>query len=318
MLAPICLFTYNRLEETKHTVEALKNNYLAKESDLFIFSDGPKHKNGISKIEDVREYIKRIDGFKSVTIIESKENKGLANSIIGGVTHIINKYEKVIVLEDDLITSPNFLDFMNQALDFYNNIENIQSINGFSLKINTSPINGDIYFQLRPFPWGWATWKKYWDVSIFNIDKIKKIIEDNFKILKIYNDVCGNDMETMLKASISGKNNSWYVRWVFDHFINKRYSVFPIYSKVQNIGFADNATHCTGINIYRSENDLKNERTFDLVSFHKNDKIFNNEFLKYFKKSYKFYYRIRLLRNIHGRKQIKDEIYLKILSKYFL
>ncbi|MGS0525317.1 hypothetical protein ACU8V7_09110 [Zobellia nedashkovskayae] len=138
MFAPICLFTYNRLSETRQTVEALQKNYLAKDSNLFIFSDGPKNESSSHKVNAVREYLKSIDGFKSITIYESIENKGLANSIISGVTQVIEKYGKVIVVEDDLVLSENFLSFMNKSLTYYKTIPKVFSISGFCLKI-TAP-----------------------------------------------------------------------------------------------------------------------------------------------------------------------------------
>ena len=118
-LAPIVIFVYNRPNHTRQTVEALRKNELANESELFIYADAPKNENAVVKVNEVREYIKSVDGFKKVTIIHREKNWGLANSIIDGVTKIVNEYGKIIVLEDDLITSPNFLSFTNQALDFY-------------------------------------------------------------------------------------------------------------------------------------------------------------------------------------------------------
>jgi GT2 family glycosyltransferase len=97
-LAPICLFTYNRLAETELTVMALKNNYLAEYSDLIIFSDSAKSEEQVQSVLEIRRFIKEITGFKTVQIIESKVNKGLANSIISGVNQIFKEYEKVIVI----------------------------------------------------------------------------------------------------------------------------------------------------------------------------------------------------------------------------
>mgnify|MGYP006309741777 CR=1 FL=1 len=118
-LAPIVLFVYNRPEHTKRTIKALKNNKLAQESELFIFSDGEKSSNDYQNVKKVRKIINNIIGFKNIKVFESEINKGLADSVIDGVTKIINDYEKVIVLEDDLITSKNFLSYMNRALNFY-------------------------------------------------------------------------------------------------------------------------------------------------------------------------------------------------------
>ena len=119
------MFTYNRPHHTFKTVEALKNNFLASESRLFIFSDGPKNNNSVLGVEKVRTYLKKIDGFKSIKIIERKKNLGLATSIIEGVTKIINEFGKIIVIEDDLVTSPFFLNYMNDALTIYKNDDQV-------------------------------------------------------------------------------------------------------------------------------------------------------------------------------------------------
>lgn len=242
MLAPICLFTYNRLEETKHTVEALKNNYLANKVDLFIFSDGPKSENEISKIEGVREYIKRIDGFRSVTIIESKENKGLANSIIDGVTEIINKFGKIIVLEDDLVTSTNFLDFMNQALDFYQTNNLVHSISGYSPNLkSTKNLEFDNYFARRASSWGWATWKDRWEKTDWEVKDLNKF---RYNPLQRYRfNRGGSDLSRMLINQQNGKIDSWAIRWCYAQFKDKQLTVFPKISKVNNIGIGKNSTH---------------------------------------------------------------------------
>lgn len=306
MLAPICLFTYNRLSETQQTVAALQRNYLAAESELFVFSDGPKNEDGKIKVEVVREYIHSISGFKSVEIFESPLNKGLANSIIDGVSQIIEKYGKVIVLEDDLISTSNFLIFMNKALDFYIDEKNIQSVNGYSLSLKDK--KEDVYFQIRPFPWGWATWKDSWDPQIFNKEDLKREIESNESILKQFNKVCGNDISKMLLDSINNKNDSWYVRWTFDHFRNNKYSVYPSYSFIQNIGHNDLGTHCKGINSYRAILVDNKKIVYNFIRFHLPNKRLSNEFLNYFSIRYKLFFRIKLLTSKVGRKNLIKEI----------
>lgn len=310
MLAPICLFTYNRLDETRQTVEALKLNFLASSSELFIFSDGSKNEANDVKVKEVREYLRSVSGFKNITIKESSENKGLANSIINGVSQIIKEYGKVIVLEDDLISSPNFLNFMNQALDFYQNDEKIKSVNGYSLFLKTK--TDENYFQIRPFPWGWATWEDRWDEGIFDKKKLIKLISEDKSILKKFNIACGDDISKMLVYSISNKNDSWYVRWTFDHFRNNKYSLFPQYSFIKNIGHSTNGTHCKGINTYFSmpENDQKIE--FDFLDFQVPNKKLHKKFLRYFTLKHKLKVRIGLLRSVDGRRLLIDEFKFKI------
>lgn len=315
MYAPICLFTYNRLKETKQTIDSLKNNYLAMESELFIFSDGPRNEMVKSKVDKLREYLRTISGFKAVSIIESTENKGLANSIISGVTQVINKYGKVIVLEDDLITTANFLNFLNQALDFYKNDINIQSVNGFALDISSTGNKGDVYFQKRPFSWGWATWSDRWNPNIFNKEMIKSEINLNVSVLKKFKKACGDDIVTMLLNSLNEKNDSWYVRWVYNHFKNKRYSVYPRYSLVENIGFGDSGTHCKNINSYIYKLDNRNKLEFSITKFKEPEKSIDKAFLFNFSLYNKVLIRLKLLKTMKGRKQLISEIKSKINIK---
>ena len=184
MNAPIALIVYNRLTNTKETVNALSKNMLAKESDLTIFSDGPKADKDIEKVNEVRNYLKTITGFKSITIIESAVNKGLAASIISGVTEIVNKYTRIIVLEDDLVTSPYFLTYMNDALEMYENEEKVASIHGFIYPVKKEL--PETFFIKGADCWGWATWKRAWD--LFESDGLKLLNElKNRKLTKEFN-----------------------------------------------------------------------------------------------------------------------------------
>ena len=310
MFAPICIFTYNRLNETILTINALKNNYLAPNSELFIFSDGPKNLNEINKVEEVREFIKSITGFKAVQIMESSENMGLASSVINGVTNILMNYESVIVLEDDLVCSPNFLNFMNKALVFYQKNPIIQSINGFSFALTYT--KSEVYFQSRTGSWGWATWKDRWNTKIFDKEIIKSQIKDDPKIIKQFKKHSGADLPKMLKKTLTGKNDSWYIFWAFDHFIKKTYSVFPIYSFVTNIGFNVNSTHCKGINSYKSI-PVNNEKTeFNFPVFQLSEQKTTRAFLDYFTRLNKIIFRFKLLKSHIGRVQVLNELNMKL------
>jgi hypothetical protein len=244
-LSPIILFVYNRPWHTEQTLEALKKNELADKSELFIFSDGPKVDND-ENVRKVREHIKAVDGFRSVTIIEREKNLGLANSVIAGVTEIVNKFGKVIVLEDDLITSKYFLKFMNEALSVYKNRNDIFSVTGYNYpsSIFTIPFyyKKSVFLNYRPMPWGWGTWREKWekvdwDVNDYNIFKKDKPAQ------KLFNRG-GEDLTNMLSAQIEGRIDSWYIRWCFAHFKNGRFSVSPVKSYVDNIGFDDTGVHC--------------------------------------------------------------------------
>lgn len=306
MNAPICLFTYNRLKELEKTIDGLKSNYLSNESELFIFSDQAKNIQNQVRVNAVRQYLKSITGFKSIQIIESKENKGLAKSIIDGVTYILDRYEKVIVLEDDLISSPNFLNFMNQALNFYQTDQNIQSISGFSLALENK--EKEVYFQTRPGSWGWASWRDRWNLEIFDKEEIKEKLNSDSSLLKKFKIKCGADISKMLLDSIHNRNDSWYVCWAFDHYMKNHYSVFPAYSYVQNIGFGNEGTHCQGINSHFSVLVDQQKTTTFFSDFQIPEHKIDSQFLHYFSFEYKLMFRIKLLKTKNGRHQIVEEI----------
>jgi hypothetical protein len=299
--APVCLFTYKRLQETKQTVESLQRNFLANESELFIFSDGPKSDRDRDQVNQVREYIKSISGFKNITVFESSENKGLANSIIAGVTQIIERYGKAIVLEDDLITSLNFLIYMNKALDFYKTNPKVFSIAGYTVPIKKIA-EEDIYFTQRASSWGWATWKNCWekiDWEIKNFDKLKK--DSNFR--RAFNKM-GSDMYKMLNAQMSGRINSWAIRWCYNQFQMGQYTVFPTISKVLNIGTSADATHTKVYpERFYTVLDISGNKNFTFT-----DKIeLNPHYIKQFLNPFRFSTRLKykLLNLLLANKKIK-------------
>lgn len=240
ILAPIALFVYDRPDHTKEVVLALQKNELASESELFIFSDGAKNEAGKAKIEKVRNYIKQISGFKKITIKEQEVNLGLANSIIAGVTNIVNTFGKIIVLEDDLVTSPFFLRHMNDALDFYENEERVISVHGYMYPIKTSL--PETFFIKGADCWGWATWKRGWE--LFERDGQKLLTElKNKKLNKRFDFDNSYNYTQMLEGQISGRNTSWAVRWYASAFLQNKLTLYPGKTLIQNIGLTD-GTHC--------------------------------------------------------------------------
>jgi GT2 family glycosyltransferase len=163
-LAPIILFVYNRSEHTRQTVEYFSKNSLAESSKLFIFSDGPKNEKDKQKVSEVRKYLKSIQSFSEIKIVEREKNLGLANSVISGVNQIFKSYDKAIVLEDDIISSPSFLSFMNDALDFYKEDKRIFSVSGYPYPVKIpDSYSKDVFIAHRASSWGWGTWKDRWE-----------------------------------------------------------------------------------------------------------------------------------------------------------
>lgn len=241
-LAPLVLFTYNRLKETKQVIEKIIELELFNQTDIYIYSDGFKNEEAKENVEKVREYLKTLNIYKNIKIIYSDKNKGLATSIIEGVTELINKYDKVIVLEDDLLVSKDFLLYMNKALNVYENREDIWSISGYAPNVEIpNEYKEDIYLTLRGCSWGWATWKNRWDLVDWNI-KDFKMLKSSKKMKNNFN-TSGNDMFKMLELQYLGKINSWAIRWCYSQYKEKKYTIYPIVSKIKNIGFGEDATH---------------------------------------------------------------------------
>jgi hypothetical protein len=245
--APIVLFVYNRPWHTRQTFESLKKNKLAQESELFIYSDGPRNKQDAEKVNNVREYLSNINGFKKISIIERKKNFGLANSIIDGVTRVVNENGKVIVLEDDLITSSFFIRYMNEALEKYENNDVVMQISGhmFPVEINT---NEDAFFLPFTTTWGWGTWKRAWNKLDLSSKYYEKLKSDR-KLRYLFNLNGAYDYYQLLKDRYIGKNNSWGILWYVTVFFNKGIVLFPSQTLVNQIGFDGSGRHCGNVEI---------------------------------------------------------------------
>lgn len=245
MLAPVVLFVYNRLDHTTRVLETLAKNTLAKDTELYVFSDAAKSENGLEKVNAVREYIRRMDwheNFRNVTIVEAEKNKGLAKSVIGGVSEIIEKYGKVIVIEDDLVLSPYFLSYMNDALDYYEEDEKIWAISGYSFPMRSlKNYDHDIFYSYRGCSWGWATWKDRWSTVDWNVNDYAELL-NNTERQKLFNRG-GNDLVNMLRLQMEGKIDSWAIRWVYAQSKQDMYTVYPKYSYLGNGGCDGSGTH---------------------------------------------------------------------------
>ena len=243
--APIIIFVYNRADHFIETYNALVACKEAKESELFIFSDGAKNDAGKDKVNEVRAAvaaIKDAGDFKSVTVTESPVNKGLAASVIAGVTQVINKYGKAIVVEDDCKVSPFFLGYMNQALDYYESNKKIGSIAGYTPMIDL-PANysKDVFAAYRSCSWTWATWKDRWG----DVDWELKDMKDFYNSPKLISrlNANGSDRFMRLYRQTKGNGSSWSVRFGAHLVKNNLLTVYPRYSYNSNIGCDESGVH---------------------------------------------------------------------------
>ncbi len=240
--APVALFVYNRPWHTRQTIEALLTNFEAMETPLYVFSDAPKDVAASKTVGEVRSFLREITGFKSLSIIERENNFGLARSIIDGVSRMCEQYGRVIVLEDDLVTSPYFLKFMNEGLEKYRDEQRVISIHGYVYPIEQ--VLPETFFLKGADCWGWATWKRGW--NLFDPDGQKLLDELKRRKLTRQFDFDGSYPYTkMLQDQIAGKNNSWAIRWYASAFLKDKLTLYPGRSLVHNIGADGSGTHCS-------------------------------------------------------------------------
>ncbi len=237
--APIAMFVFKRPEHTRLVLESLQENPEFSESPLFIYCDGARNESESSEVEAVRKLVREWPHPNKV-LIENDKNKGLANSIIQGVTEVVNKFGRIIVVEDDLVTSPFFLKYMNDALEFYKEKRNVISIHGYAFPIEGLP---ESYFIKGASCWGWATWARGWDLFESDGTKLYKKLKEKNLFYRF--DINGNyPYKKMLKDQISGKNNSWAIRWYASALIEEMLTLHPGRSLVANIGVDGSGAHC--------------------------------------------------------------------------
>jgi len=250
-LAPILIFTYNRPQHTRRMLQALESADLAKYSDVFIYSDGAKNANSIESVNKVRAIIAEPWQFKNIKIIERERNLGLAQNVISGVTEVISKYGKVIVLEDDLQISKVGLRYFNDALDVYEKEEKVMEISGYMYPVKDAAKLPETFFFRVANSWGWATWERAWKKYNPNIDELITDF-DKEKIKRFSIDHTENFWK-QVKEYKAGKINSWAIRWYLTLFNNNGLALYPRQSMIQNMGTDGSGTHSDADTMYHVE-----------------------------------------------------------------
>lgn len=243
--APIVLFTYNRLNHTKKTVDALRKNELASKTELYVFSDAPKIEKDKKAVQEVRNYLETIKGFKKIHIIKRDKNYGVANNLIEGITRVVNKKEKVIMVEDDDLVTKYFLNYMNDALNLYKNEKKVGAICGFTPYFKSEM--PETFFLNFFNSWSWGIWKDRWILFEKDGKKLLSEIQKN-KLDESFNVNNTYPFIRMLKNQIKGFNDSWAIRLYASLFLSKKLILYPKKSLVENIGFDNTGIHCEGKN----------------------------------------------------------------------
>jgi len=253
MNAPIAIFAYNR---ANHLEKCIQNILLCKEAaqtNVFLFCDGPKknaNQKEIKAVEETREVIKKIQGFKSITVFISKINIGLHNSIVDGISKVLEMNDNVIVIEDDIIVGSHFLKFMNQGIMQFQNDKRIAGITGYSFPINESKP----YFTRTGSCWGWATYKRVWDNFILNrnVLNLDLIAHDERKLFNVY----GSIYENMFLQSKQGIIQSWAIEFYLYYFCQKQFFLMPGVNLISNTGFDGSGQHNKRGNFLTDNNNI--------------------------------------------------------------
>jgi hypothetical protein len=278
-LAPILLFVYNRPRHTKEVLDALAANLEAKDSNLYIYCDGAKDgasDQALSQIGEVRRIVRAENRFSQVNVIEHDKNKGLAKSIIDGVTEVVTKYGEVIVLEDDILVSLGFLKYMNDALRLYSNDDRVGCIHAWNYNLDSKDYTAATFFLKGADCWGWATWKRAWERfnpdGSFLLESIKKDELDYEFNRKGTHNFLG-----MLKDQIAGKNDSWAIRWHASLFIDNLFCLHPVKPIIRNIGLDNSGVHCGALDL--------DQQPIDYIVVNRIDVIEDELFFKLYRNS---------------------------------
>ncbi len=241
-LAPIVLFAYKRPTHLKTTLEALCKNPLAMQSQLIVFSDGAKNEAEKPLVAQSREVLRSVEGFAKVTVHEATNNQGLANSVIKGVSQVLAAHGKAIVLEDDMLCTPDFLNFMNDGLEYYQDNPKVFSLSGYSFPLEIpAQYPHKVYALPRASSWGWATWQDRWQQADWELQDFDIFRKDRQSQQKFNQG--GADLSAMLFRQQQGKIDSWAIRWIYAHFKQQALAVYPRYSRIENIGLDGSGTH---------------------------------------------------------------------------
>jgi len=243
-LAPIALFVYNRAEHTRRTLEALRRNNLASQSDLFVFSDGAKNEAAVSAVREVRRCLSALSGFRSITVIERDRNFGLANSVLAGVTQLCDDFGRLVALEDDILTTPDFLTFMNRALEHYKYEPRVFSVSAFNFALPvpaSCKFPYDAFCFYRSSSWGWGTWNDRWQSVDWKVSDYQDLQANKRQQEKFQR--AGEDLIRMLDLQMAGKVDSWAIRWAYAHYKHDALAVLSLLPRVFNIGGDGSGIH---------------------------------------------------------------------------
>ncbi|WP_432467988.1 sugar transferase [Agarivorans sp. Z349TD_8] len=248
--APVVIFVFNRPLHTQKVLKALSQCILAESTELYIYADGPRTNEDSKLVQLTRECIRKVNGFKKVNIIESSTNRGLAESIISGVTEIVLKQGKIIVLEDDIVVAQNFLLYMNQSLNYYRDNNRVWQVSSYSFAPLAKMAESKCLLPLTNC-WGWATWADRWAHFERNPTKLIKSYD---KQQRYEFDLQGRfNFWEQVKANYAGRTKTWAVFWYATVYEKGGLTVYPREVYSENIGLDGSGVHCEDLNFIPRE-----------------------------------------------------------------
>jgi hypothetical protein len=258
--SPVLISVYNRLDHLKTCIDSLRRNPISSETDLYVVSDAASKASDELKIRSVREYIGHVQGFKNVSAINRERNWGSFLSVKNSIDDVIGKYGKIIFLEDDNIVSPNFLNFLNDGLDFYQDDISIFSISAYNFPIEIPKTYKNYIYKWQGFnAWGVGFWESRWKLVDWNLPGIKELRKARRRL-----DQVAEHLYWLLLDDIE-QNKVTIDAIVSYYIINKKlYSIFPLSSKVRNTGHEGSGEHC-GVDEQYSQQAIDSGAEYQLI-----------------------------------------------------
>lgn len=247
---PVVIFAYSRPDHLERTLEALARNALAGEADVIIYSDAARGAEDRAGVEAVRALIARISGFHSVRAVLREKNLGLAQNIVDGVGEAVATHGRVIVLEDDIVTSPHFLTFMRDALEVYAEDRRVMHVSACRYPVRVPEAEGETFFLRVPLCWGWATWDRAWN-GFSRDPAIFASFDDEDR--KRFDFLGTHGFWKQARGNLDGKMRTWFVFWYARLFKTSGLALFPRRALARNIGHDGSGVHCGASDKYDVE-----------------------------------------------------------------
>lgn len=243
---PIAIFLYNRPDHARQLFDSLLKCSRLEECKVYVFCDGAKNPQHANTVQAAREVVHEYSSSLKAEVFEREQNLGLAHSIVNGVTELCKQYGRAIVLEDDFILHPFFLDFMLQSLDRYADDERVAQVAGFTFPIDT-PEKPDAFFLPLTTSWGWATWQRGWNLFSWDTGSALESLNADPQLQARFNLHGAYPYADMMRLTAEGKMDSWAIRWYWHTFLANKLTLYPHRSLVWQNGFDLAATNTTGL-----------------------------------------------------------------------